>query len=59
MRNRKQGISLIVLVITLTSSYDEANKIDRNPPENQIEIINTNKVTEIKSVAFNFCKSIV
>ena len=59
MRNNKLGVSLIVLVITITSTYDEANKIDRIPPENQIEIINTNKVTEIKSVAFNFCKSIV
>ena len=36
---KKRGISLIVLVITLTSSYDEANKIDKIPPENKIETI--------------------
>lgn len=31
---KKKAVSLIVLVITLTSMYDEANKVDRNPPEN-------------------------
>ena len=35
-KRNKRGISLIVLVITLTSTYDEANKIDKNPPENRI-----------------------
>ena len=33
---KKKGISLIVLVITITSTYDEANKIDKIPPENKI-----------------------
>jgi len=32
-----RGISLIVLVITLTSTYDETNKIDRIPPKNNID----------------------
>lgn len=40
--NSKKGISLITLVITLTSTYDEADKIDRHPPKNKI--INENKV---------------
>ena len=30
------SIAMIVLVITLTSTYDEANKIDKIPPENKI-----------------------
>ena len=34
---KKNGVSLIVLVITLTSTYDKANKIDRIPPENNID----------------------
>ena len=33
--NNKQGVSLIVLVITIIITYDEANKIDRFPPENK------------------------
>lgn len=41
-KTNKRGISLIVLVITITSTYDEVNKIDKNPPENRI--INENKI---------------
>ena len=41
----------------------KASKIGKVPPKNKIEImkklININKVTEIKSVTFNFCKNIV
>ena len=29
----------MVLVITVTSTYDEANKIDRNPPKNTMQTI--------------------
>lgn len=64
--NLKKGISLIVLVITMIVPYYEtlkASKIGKVPPESKIEImkklININKVTEIKSVTFNFCKNIV
>ena len=64
--NKQAGISLIVLVITMIVPYYEtlkASKIGKVPPESKIEImkklININKVTEIKSVTFNFCKNIV
>lgn len=64
--NLKKGISLIVLVITITDSYYKwlkASKIGKVPPKNKLEtikkLININKVTEIKSVTFNFCKNIV
>jgi len=50
----KRGISLIVLVITVISTYDEANKIDRNPPENKMKIINENKVVGCKLTTFNY-----
>ena len=63
---KKKGISLIVLIITMIVPYYEtlkASKIGKVPPESKIEImkklININKVTEIKSVTFNFCKNIV
>ena len=63
---KRRGISLIVLVITMIVPYYEtlkASKIGKVPPESKIEImkklININKVTEIKSVTFNFCKNIV
>lgn len=56
MKNKK-GISLIVLAITITSTYDEANKIDRNPPKNKI--IDKNKVVGCKRTTFNFNNNIV
>ena len=63
---KKKGISLIVLVITMIVPYYEtlkASKIGKVPPKSKIEImkklLNINKVTEIKSVTFNFCKNIV
>ena len=63
---KKKGISLIVLIITMIVPYYEtlkASKIGKVPPKNKIEtmkkLININKVTEIKSVTFNFCKIIV
>ena len=59
---KKQGISLIVLVITMVIHYDEwlkASKIGKVPPKSKIEIMKKLKVTEIKSVTFNFCKNIV
>ena len=59
----KKGMSLIVLVITMIVPYYEtlkASKIGKVPPENKIEtMINAHKVTEIKAVTFNFCKTIV
>ena len=65
-KGNKRGISLIVLVITMIVPYYEtlkASKIGKVPPKNKIEtmkkLININKVTEIKSVTFNFCKIIV
>ena len=65
MKNKK-GISLIVLIITMIVPYYEtlkASKIGKVSPKNKIEtmkkLININKVTEIKSVTFNFCKIIV
>ena len=39
IENKKQGISLIVLVITITSTYDGIIKIDRIPPNNKMEIM--------------------
>ena len=50
---KRKGISLIVLVITITSTYDEANKIDKNPPENKMKIIYENKVVGCKLTTFN------
>ena len=38
-RKNKKGISLIVLVIRIISTYDELIKIDRIPPKNKIEKI--------------------
>ena len=53
MKRNKRGISLIVLVITITSTYDEANKIDKIPPENKIKsirkTINKVEVVDFKS----------
>jgi len=50
-------------VITMIVPYYEtlkASKIGKVPPENKIEtMINAHKVTEIKAVTFNFCKTIV
>ena len=61
MRTYKNGISLIVLVITMIVPYYETlkvSKIGKVPPQNKIEtikkLININKVTEFKSVTFNF-----
>ena len=63
MKRNKQGVSLIVLVITMMVPYYEtlkASKIGKDPLENKIEtMINAHKVTEIKAVTFNFCKTIV
>ena len=50
---KKKGISLIVLIITLTSTYDEANKVDKIPPENKMKIIYDNKVVGCKLTTFN------
>lgn len=33
-----KGIPLIVLVITITSTYDEANKIDMKPPASKTNL---------------------
>ena len=63
---KRKGISLIVLVITIIVPYYEtlkASKIGKVSPKNKIEtmkkLININKVTEIKSVTFNFYQNIV
>ena len=48
----EKRIRLIVLVITITSTYDEANKIDRIPLENNL-LIKIKKVTELSSVTFS------
>ena len=57
---KKKGISLIVLVITMIVPYYEtlkASKIGKVPPENKIEtMINAHKVTEIKAVTFNYVR---
>ena len=59
-------IFIITLIISMIVPYYEtlkASKIGKVPPKSKIEImkklININKVTEIKSVTFNFCKTIV
>ena len=58
MKTYKKGISLIVLVITITSTYDEANKIDKIPPKSKIEIMNKleyeNKVVGSKFTTLHF-----
>ena len=58
---KKKGISLIVLVITIISRYDEwlkASKIGKVPPKNKIErtrkLINIDKVVDFKSATFLF-----
>ena len=53
MKRNKSGISLIVLVLTITSTYDEANKVDKIPPENKMKIIYENKVVGCKLTTFN------
>ena len=57
------GIAVIAFAITMIVPYYEtlkASKIGKVPPENKIEtMINAHKVTEIKAVTFNFCKTIV
>lgn len=50
MRNNK-GISLIVLIITITSTHDERIKTDIKPPKNKI--INENKVVGYELTTFN------
>jgi hypothetical protein len=56
MKTNEKGISLIVFVVTITSTYDEANKIGRFPPKNKIETIrkltNIDKVAAFMSAAF-------
>ena len=53
LKKQKQGVSLMVLVITITSTYDEANKVDKIPPENKMKIIYENKVVGCKLTTFN------
>ena len=51
--NKKQGVSLMVLVITLTSTYDEANKIDKIPPKNKIKSLKKiDKVVDFNAATF-------
>ena len=49
---QKKGISLIVLIVTITSTYDEANKIDKNPPKNKT--IDENKVVGCELFGVHF-----
>ncbi len=62
----KKGISLIVLVITITDSYDKwlkASKIGKVPPKNKLEtikkLININKVANTKVATLIFFTNIV
>jgi len=62
----KKGISLIVLVITITDSYDKwlkASKIGKVPPNNKLEIIkkhiNINRVANLSFATLIFITSIV
>ena len=54
MERNKRGISLIVLVITMTVPYYEtlkASKIGKFPPKNKIEIIkNLININDSKSI---------
>ena len=51
---RKKGISLIVLIITVISTYNETIKNIQVPPKNRIKIklINSDKVTDFKVCCF-------
>ena len=60
MKNKK-GISLIVLIVTITDSYDKwlkASKIGKVPPKNKLEIIkkliNIDRVVDLKSATLIF-----
>jgi len=53
MKTNKKGISLIVLAITIISTYDELVKIDRFPPKNKMKIIYENKVVGCELATFN------
>ena len=62
---RNKGISLIVLVITMTVPYYEtlkASKIGKVPPKNKIETmkktININRVVDFESLLLLFYKQI-
>ena len=62
----KKGISLIVLVITITDSYDKwlkASKIGKVPPNNKLDIIkkyiNRNRVANMRFATFIFLTNIV
>ena len=52
----KKGISLIVLVITVISTYNETTKNIQVPPKNRIEIkvklINSDKATDFEVCCF-------
>lgn len=52
----KKGISLIVLIITLISTYDERIKTDIKPPKNKI--IDENKVVGCKLTTFNISRGV-
>ena len=59
MKEQKKGISLIVLVITITDSYDKwlkASKIGKVPPNNKLDIIkkyiNRNRVVDFEVCYF-------
>lgn len=59
MKREKQAISLIVLVITIISTYDELIKIDRIPPKKKIEkIVDICKVVDFKFTTF-ICKHFI
>jgi len=60
MKTNKKGISLIVLAITIISTYDEANKVDRFPPENKMKRLKrTDKVVDFKTATLFFLVSVV
>ena len=52
MKNNKRGISLIVLVITVTSTYNETTKYRKVPPKSKIKIIDENKTVGCKLTVF-------
>ena len=39
MKRNKSGISLMALVITVTSTYNETTKYRKGPPENIMKVI--------------------
>jgi len=55
MKTNKKGISLIVLAITIISTYDELVKIDRKPPANKTNLSENDRYIQVTEGNFATC----